>query len=94
MWEQGTGKTKPVLDTATRLYDEGLIDALLVVAPNGVHRNWLTDEVPAHLPDRLIKSGRFMFWRTIKAKTKWHQRDFQPHTPCFPTRISSDLLLV
>jgi SNF2 family DNA or RNA helicase len=47
-WEQGAGKTKPILDTARWLRDRQKITGLLVVAPNGVHRNWLSDEVPAH----------------------------------------------
>lgn len=45
--EQGTGKTKIVLDTAVYLYEQKLIDAICVVAwPNGVHRNWVDYECP------------------------------------------------
>ncbi len=47
--EQGTGKTWTILADAERLYREGLIDAVLVFAPNGVHANWLLREVPTHL---------------------------------------------
>jgi SNF2 family DNA or RNA helicase len=47
--EQRTGKTKIVLDEAAWNYHQGNIDTLLVIAPKGVHRNWITDEVPAHL---------------------------------------------
>ena len=51
-WEMGCGKTKTALDIAAWQYLEGHIDTLLVVAPRGVHRNWVTDEVPEHLsPD-------------------------------------------
>lgn len=49
--EQGTGKTKIMLDTAAYLYNLGRINTLLIIAPNGVHRNWIAREVPAHLPD-------------------------------------------
>lgn len=52
-WEQGCGKTKPTIDTAAYLHERGEIDALMVVAPKGVDRNWLTDELPAHMPDRV-----------------------------------------
>lgn len=45
--EQGTGKTKVTIDTACYLYQEGKIDAMIVVAwPNGVHRNWVDYELP------------------------------------------------
>jgi len=48
-WEQGTGKTKLTIDTFNHLFVEGKIDAVVVVAPNGVHRNWITDELPTHM---------------------------------------------
>lgn len=51
LMEQGTGKTKVILDNAAYLYSRGLIDALVVVAPNGAHRNWVDNEIPDHLPD-------------------------------------------
>lgn len=49
--EQGCGKTKIVIDNAAYLYANGKIDALLVVCPNGITRNWVINEVPTHCPD-------------------------------------------
>lgn len=51
LMEQGTGKTKVIIDTAAHLFGKGQIDAVLVVAPNGVHRNWVHNELPVHHPD-------------------------------------------
>lgn len=51
LMEQGTGKTKVIIDNAAHLYGLGRIQALVVIAPNGVHRNWCRKEIPAHLPD-------------------------------------------
>jgi SNF2 family DNA or RNA helicase len=51
LMEQGTGKTKVILDNAAYLYGKGNITALVVIAPNGVHRNWLSKEIPDHMPD-------------------------------------------
>lgn len=52
--EQGTGKSKSIIDTAVHLYINNKIDALLIAAwPNGVHLNWVDEEVPAHLPDHI-----------------------------------------
>lgn len=48
--ETGAGKSAPAIHTAARLFDRKQIDAVVVVAPNGVHRNWITDEVPLHCP--------------------------------------------
>lgn len=49
--EQGTGKTKVVIDTASALHMQGKITGLLVVAPNTVHRQWVTIEIPKHMPE-------------------------------------------
>ncbi|MCK5600421.1 DEAD/DEAH box helicase [Candidatus Pacearchaeota archaeon] len=75
LWEQGCGKTKPTIDTGAWLYLNDEIDAFLVVAPNGVHRNWVTDEIPTHLPDNVAATTMCHFYQSPKANTKWHQRD-------------------
>jgi len=47
----GTGKSKVGTDNAAWLYAKGKIKLLVVIAPNGVHRNWILREIPAHMPD-------------------------------------------
>ena len=47
--EQGTGKTKPTIDTIQHLYDAGKINRVLVLAPAGVYRNWTNAEIPVHM---------------------------------------------
>lgn len=47
-WQPRTGKTKAVIDKACALFLAGEIDGVLVVAPNGVHRNWVVKQLPAH----------------------------------------------
>ena len=47
--DMGTGKSKIVVDTAMHLYGAGRIDTVVVVAPNGVHRNWVLNEIPTHM---------------------------------------------
>lgn len=48
--EQGTGKTWVAINTAAALYLNGKIDALVVLAPNGVHTAWAREQLPAHMP--------------------------------------------
>ena len=50
--EPGTGKTKIVLDTACYLYEKKKITTLIVFSVNGVHRNWIDNEIPFHIPGR------------------------------------------
>lgn len=53
--EQGTGKTKVMLDDSADIFlhggENGGIDTLVVIAPNGVHRQWVTEQIPTHLSD-------------------------------------------
>ena len=49
--DMGTGKTKVIIDTAAYMYSHDMIDAVVAVAPNGVHRNWVLNEIPVHMPD-------------------------------------------
>ena len=49
--DMGTGKSKICIDNVGVLFQHGLIDTFVVVAPKGVYRNWAVLEIPKHLPD-------------------------------------------
>lgn len=51
--EMGTGKSKVLIDTISNLHLEGKIDFALIIAPKGVYRNWVSKEIPEHLPDEI-----------------------------------------
>lgn len=75
-WETGCGKTKPVLDTIAHLYAKGEITGALVLAPNGVHQNWMTDEIPKHLPDVVADATVALGWSSSKSNTKkWKRKE-------------------
>lgn len=67
--EQGTGKTWCLLADAERLFNDGKIDAMLVIAPNGVHTNWVLREIQQHLEVPNISRS----WRSGAGKkhTEW-----------------------
>lgn len=46
--EQGTGKTKTTIDFIENMYLAKRIDRVLVIAPNGVHKQWAESEVVVH----------------------------------------------
>ncbi|ATW57913.1 hypothetical protein CNR33_00067 [Pseudomonas phage tabernarius] len=46
--EQGTGKTWMTIADIVRAYLKGRINAVLVLAPKGVHTNWVIREIPTH----------------------------------------------
>lgn len=72
LWEQGTGKTKALIDNAALLLCEGVIDAGLVIAPNGVHRNWVVEELPKHWPAGLPPIEA-LAWKSQSATSVWHK---------------------
>lgn len=74
LWEQGTGKTKPIIDSAAALYERRDLNGMMILAPNGVHRNWIANEYPAHLPDRIAEKARYHVWTSND--TKKHKAHF------------------
>jgi SNF2 family DNA or RNA helicase len=69
LMDMGTGKTRVILDTAERLYARKLIRAVLVIAPNGVHHNWVLHEIPLHLDIPAIAVA----WSSSRSKSKRFQ---------------------
>lgn len=57
----GTGKTKMTLDIAADKFLRNEIDGLIVLAPNGVHRQWINSAIPTHLVDAVRR--RAFFWK-------------------------------
>lgn len=53
LMEMGTGKTKVAIDEAAALFEQDKIDAVLVTCPKSIVGTWATQEIPAHLPDRI-----------------------------------------
>lgn len=45
-FEMGCGKTATTLWLAQEKYKQGVIDSLLVIAPNDVHRQWFEEQIP------------------------------------------------
>ena len=66
--EMGTGKSKVLLDNAAILYDKGEINALLLIAPKGVYKNWYDSEIPTHLPDHV--DTNIVLWKTSDKSKK------------------------
>lgn len=66
--EMGTGKSFMLINNAAMLYDKGRINALLVVAPKGVYRNWYRSEIPKHMPDHI--SYKMACWNPTPKKAE------------------------
>jgi hypothetical protein len=48
-YEPGLGKTRIILEEAAALRLSNDIDCLVVIAPNGVHAQWVNEQAPVHL---------------------------------------------
>ncbi len=71
--EQGTGKTKIAIDKACYLYSKGAIDAVIIIAQNGVHLNWIEEELPLHIPNWCPWAS----WIYSSKMTKTREEDFK-----------------
>lgn len=72
LWEMRVGKTYPTIATANHLYEQGKIDAVLLLAPNGVHQNWARVDIPRFLqienPNQK-RSDLILEWASNKSKS-------------------------
>lgn len=66
--DPGTGKSKMIIDNAALLYEHGTISAVLIFAPNDVHDQWVDEQIPLHLPDRI--TTRCAVWHSNSAKAR------------------------
>lgn len=61
--EMGTGKTWIAMMDLAQHWLDGQCDAALVMAPNGVHDNWVRRELPKHMPEAIA-------WKALAWKPK------------------------
>lgn len=66
------GKSHTVLKIICERRAQGLIDRVLVLAPNNVHTNWAKDQLPTHLD---IPHTSFI-WSSQKSDRVWYKQAF------------------
>ena len=66
--EMGTGKSKVLIDNMSILYDKGLINGALIIAPKGVYKNWFDSEIPTHMANHIEK--KMVLWESTASKSK------------------------
>jgi SNF2 family DNA or RNA helicase len=55
------------------LYDKGLINGALIIAPKGVYKNWFDSEIPTHMADHIEK--KMVLWESSAGKSKEKELD-------------------
>lgn len=76
-WEQGVGKTRPTIDDMAEALRQDRVDASLVLAPNGVHSNWVRKEWSVHTPLDVRDRVRLFEYQSDKASTKKFQNELK-----------------
>jgi SNF2 family DNA or RNA helicase len=66
--QMGTGKSKVLIDNMSMLYDKGLINGALIIAPKGVYKNWFDSEIPTHMSEHIEKT--MVLWESSAGKSK------------------------
>lgn len=65
IWPMRSGKSKACIDKACYQFEHGRIEGVIVVAPNGVHLNWVLNEIPKWGWPELGEHAAFA-WETPK----------------------------
>lgn len=68
-----TGKSKIFIDNGCILFEANEIDTIFILAPKGVYQNWVNKEIPAHMPDRILKNAKIHLWRGGHTRTEWKE---------------------
>ncbi len=78
--EQGLGKMKMGYDWALSNWRAGKVDTMIMIAPNGVHRDWICEgftpinpESPPLVPPEWHDEIDYAYYDTNRAHTKAHQ---------------------
>jgi len=66
--EMGTGKSFMLINNLAMLYDQGHVNAALIIAPKGVYRNWMDTEIPKHMPEHIVY--RMALWSPSPKKAE------------------------
>jgi SNF2 family DNA or RNA helicase len=72
--EQGTGKTKVALDVVAHNIIRRHVKAVIIIAPKGVHTNWLNREIPKHLSNNI--EANYLLWNSAKTKKNIKAQEF------------------
>ena len=76
--EQGTGKTKVIIDTTAIHYLRGNINALFIYAPNDVHEQWIVEQIPEHMPTLIRVRAKTWVTSNTKAVRECHELVSKP----------------
>ena len=68
--EMGTGKTHVGINVMAWLHENRGVDTILILAPNGVHRQWIKEQIPDHFPTHIVHAKDWYESSKSKAVTK------------------------
>lgn len=76
--EMGTGKSWTRINEIALLFGDGTITDVLIIAPKGVHSNWILSQIPQHMPDWV--NWRGLIWRPSPNRKQQAEQDafFKP----------------
>lgn len=66
--EMGTGKSWIIINNLADLWSSNDCYGALILAPNGVHLNWILNEIPTHMPDWVLCES--VAWNARAGKTE------------------------
>jgi SNF2 family DNA or RNA helicase len=71
--EQGTGKSKVIIEQVTKLWERKEIDCVIVISPNAVKEQWVIEQFEKHFPSTLWKGYIWDNAKTLKSKNRYNK---------------------
>ena len=91
--DMGTGKSKIAIDIASYKFEKGDINAVLIIAPNNVHAQWIQEQYPQHcsVPYKPFIWYSGMRTRRIyeKSLTDFLVNDYPGHLKVFTVNVEA-----
>lgn len=83
LWQMRSGKSKVMIDTFGYQFCKKQVTGVIIIAPNGVHDNWVKRELPRHCP----VPYHAHVYRASSFKTAWHRTGVDAVCKTSPMRL-------
>ncbi len=73
--DMGGGKSAICIHQICKKYLQKKIDGVLILAPNGVHKDWVLEHLPKHVWNSVLPQMQALYWVSNKAGSQRAARD-------------------
>lgn len=87
--EMGTGKSKVVIEKIYDLYSKSLIDSAIIISPNAVKEQWITEQFEIHYPEEAWNGFVWDGVKTKKSLAEFEKKFYDPQLLIFSVNVEA-----